>query len=109
MDFTLDPDEKWIACERCRKRLRPLAKYKPQDVRVNAPELGPLEDMSRLGFRGLIASLGLIFITCFLSCVGESAVTRYRSGKVARLKRDILPRYPKSLICPHCLKVTRER
>ena len=106
-DYSLDPDEEWIACERCRVRLRPLAKYKPEDVRLGAPGLGPLEDMSRLGFRGLMASLGLTFLSALLSCIAESAATGFRRRKVAKLQREILPKHPKSLICPQCLKVLR--
>jgi hypothetical protein len=106
-DYTLHPDDdKFDFCPRCRVLLRPLARFKPEDVRFISDVEPNAELMTRaLGWRYFAGT----FLLTFLETLYEFGASAWRARKVARLKRRHLAEHPKSQICPRCFYVKPQR
>ena len=104
-DFTIHPDDdKVVMCHRCRQMMKSLARFQPEDVRFISDVNPHAETMTRvLGWRYFAGT----FLLTFFETLYEFAASGWRRRKVARLKREILPRFPKSQICPRCLRVEK--
>lgn len=89
------PDE-WVECPHCHSPMVPLRAHE-----VNKSSESPAVEAELWEFLlwGWIA---------FAVNFAHGLVTyASRKRKLATLKRDVLPRFPRSLICPRCFYITR--
>ncbi|BDI29781.1 hypothetical protein CCAX7_18320 [Capsulimonas corticalis] len=88
--------EEWPECPGCRSVMQPLATYElPSASEFPAVE-AELWEILLWGWMIIVAN----FLVGLLTYGGRKAL-------LAKLKHDILPRFPHSLVCPRCLKVER--
>ncbi|NEL47728.1 hypothetical protein G3V68_23805 [Escherichia coli] len=107
-DYRLNPqvhEDQWISCEKCRDYMLPLAKFEVESSGFASPDRDDLLDNS-LGGWGWIHFLALAAFGLFVTLYEEIALV-FRRRKLQRLKADILPKHPKSQVCPKCLQVKR--
>ncbi|MEO7718080.1 MAG: hypothetical protein ABIY70_17910 [Capsulimonas sp.] len=91
-----DAEDEWIACPECRSVMYRLATYElPDSSEFPAVEM----DFWELIVWGWAMMIGK-FIAGLITYKG-------RNAKLAQLKRNVLPRYPHSFVCPRCLTVAR--
>lgn len=88
--------DEWMECPRCRSVMLPLREFEIQ---------------SASDFPAIEAEWWEFLIWGWMAFVYNFAfgLLTYgaRKGKIAALKRDTLPRFPNTLICPRCLSVVR--
>ncbi len=88
-----DPNE-WVECPHCRSVMLPLRSYEIP----GASEFPAVEcELWEFFIWGWMA-----FVYHFLSGL---ATYGGRKARLAQQKRDVLPRFPRSLVCPRCLHV----
>jgi hypothetical protein len=93
------PDE-WIACPECRGWTVALDKY----------ELHPASESPDVDFEWyelLLWGWTVYVYYCIYNYIYELFIYKHRQKKLARLKQEILPTYPRSLICPKCFHVIK--
>ena len=89
-----DAHDEWIECPKCRNVTVALANYEISDAAEGATlNAEPLEFLL-FGWVAFLAN----YVTELFSLGG-------RKSKLARLKAQILPRFPRALVCPRCLHV----
>ena len=91
-----DAKAEWIECPHCHNVTLPLADYQIS----NASES---PDVSASGLEFLLFgwwAFALNFLADVFSLGG-------RKTKLAHLKAEILPQFPRSLVCPRCLNVIK--
>ena len=95
-------DDEWVACPACRYPMLPLRTYEIQKI-SEAPSI-EADGVTFLlwGWTIFVAQIAYHFIVGL--CTFES-----RKRKLAQAKRDILPRFPNSLVCPQCLNIEKRQ
>ena len=89
------PDE-WIECPKCRNVTVALADYEISDAAEGPTLNADTTDFLLFGWWAYVVN----YFAEMFSLGG-------RKTKLAKLKTDVLPAYPKSLICPACLHVIK--
>ena len=98
-DYTQAADQRrrdeWIECPRCRSVMLPLSEYEIQSSEFQGADID-LWEFLVWGWMAFVYS----FVLNLLGFGGQKA-------KLAKLKKDTLPSFPASLICPRCFYVLK--
>ena len=89
-----DAADEWIECPKCRNVTVALADYEISDAAEGPTASADLPEFLLFGWWAFVIN----YLTELFSFGG-------RKTKLAKLKKDVLPNFPKSLICPTCLHV----
>ena len=95
-DEYADARHEWTECPQCRSVMLPLGEYEMQRSSEFPVVEAELWEFVLWGWG--------IFVYNFLWAL---ATYEGRKRRLAALKRDTLPRFPRSLVCPRCLFVAR--
>ena len=93
-----DPADEWIECPKCRNVTVRLDDYQISEA-AEGPALGA--DWIEFLIFGWV-----IFVANYIM---ELFSFGGRKSKLAKLKAEILPNFPNSLVCPRCLHVIERR
>ena len=89
---THDEQNEWVECPRCRSVMSSLRDY---------------ELRSASEFPAIEAEFWEFFLWGWMAYMYNFAVGLLtyggRKARLAKQKRDVLPRFPQSLVCPRCL------
>lgn len=89
-----DPVDEWIECPKCRNVTVPL-----KDFEISEASEGPTASADAVDF--WLFGLWAFAINYFAEAFSFGG----RRAKLRQLKRDVLPQFPHSLVCPRCLNV----
>ena len=91
-----DARDEWLDCPQCRAATVLLANYEISDAGYDPASHSDLPQFLWFGW-----------LTYALDYVSELFSFGGRESKLARLKRETLPQFPRSLVCPRCLHVIK--
>jgi len=95
-DEDKDARHEWVECPQCRSPLLPLREYEIQ----RSSEFPAVEAEA---WEFFVWGWGIFVYNFLLALAGYEG----RKRRLAAQKRDALPRFPNSLVCPRCLSVAR--
>ena len=101
--FNIQVDNPDILCPECHRTMVELAKFYH-----SMQEDGTMGTDAPIFIRsGFQYGLNPIAVIELLNGAIDAIFLKFRNKKVERLCAQVLPRYPKSLICPNCLYLWR--
>lgn len=95
-------NDEWVECPRCRYPMLPLRSYEIEKV-AEYPSIEA--DGVTFLLWGWMVFVGQIVYHFLAGLFTFEA----RKKKLVQVKRDILPRFPNSLVCPKCLNTVTRR
>lgn len=87
--------DEWVECPRCRSVLLPLSEYEIQSSEFQEADI-ELWEFLVWGWMAFVYS----FLLNLLGFGGQKA-------RLAKIKKETLPSFPGSLICPRCFYVQK--
>lgn len=94
--FGQDNPHEWVECPDCHSPMTPL-----RDFEISSSSEFPAVEAEMWEF--LLWGWIIFVINFVVGLLGFGG----RKRKLSQLKRDVLPRFPHSLVCPRCLSVQR--
>lgn len=91
-----DRQDEFVACPACRSWMLPLKDYEIQKSSESPTAGAEWHEFLLWGWWAFVAN----YIHDLLTYEG-------RKKKLAQQKKEILPQFPNSLVCPRCLHVTK--
>jgi len=95
-------EDEWIACPTCRYPMLPLRTYELQKVSEFPAVEADGWTFFFFGWIIFVAQIAYHFLTGLFTFEA-------RKRKLAQAKRDILPRFPNSIVCPQCINVVKRQ
>ena len=97
--FNLAIENPDIPCPHCQRILVELSKFR-ESMHEDGTLGSEFSPFLRSGWRFAINPLAVVE---WMSSALDTVIVQFRNRKIEAMCVEILPRYPRTLICPHCL------